>query len=188
MRAGGDVEKDHFVGALLVVAHSQFHRVAHVAQFPGLGLAELNAARDLAVVDIQTRNNTFRNHVIIENPAPAKAKQNDVKPSISVVSPATKQNLSAYLIAGVEVLREGYLALSAYDLLIVQDELNLMNNNPAFNESLVPSLFQIASRTATKPAPKDRGSLSETMLDPRRLEAILKSIGKKKKSLSRRTG
>jgi hypothetical protein len=62
-----------------------------------------------------------------------------------------------------------------------------MNDNPALNEPLLPSLFQIASRTATKPAAQDRRSLSETMLDPKRLEAILKSIGKRKKSLSRRT-
>jgi hypothetical protein len=62
-----------------------------------------------------------------------------------------------------------------------------MNNNPAFNEPLVPSLFQIASQAATKPATKDRVSFSETMLNPRRLEAILKSIGKRKKSLPRRT-
>ena len=62
MRAGGDVEEDHFVRALLVVAEREFHRVADVAQFARLGFAELDAARDLAGVDVETRNDTFCNH------------------------------------------------------------------------------------------------------------------------------
>ena len=62
MRGGGDVEEHHFVRALLVVAEGEFHRVADVAQFARLGLAELDAARDLAVVNVETRNDSFGNH------------------------------------------------------------------------------------------------------------------------------
>ena len=45
MRAGGDVKKDHFVRALLVVAQREFHRVAHVFQF-----ARFCAANDVDTV------------------------------------------------------------------------------------------------------------------------------------------
>ena len=62
MRAGGDVEKDHFVRALLVIAQRQFDRVAHVAQFARFGPAEPDAARDLAVMNIQARNDAFGEH------------------------------------------------------------------------------------------------------------------------------
>ena len=65
MRAGGDVEEDHFVGALLVVAEGQFDGVADVAQFAGFGLAELDAAGDFAVMHIQTRNNAFCQHGLV---------------------------------------------------------------------------------------------------------------------------
>jgi hypothetical protein len=63
-----------------------------------------------------------------------------------------------------------------------------MNTDPAFasQESLVPSLFRIASRAATKAELKDRSTLSEMMLEPKRLEAILKAIGKKKKPTPKR--
>ncbi len=62
MRAGGDVEEDHFVGALLVVAHGEFDGIADVAKFARFGAAELHAASDLAVVNVKTRDDTFRKH------------------------------------------------------------------------------------------------------------------------------
>ena len=62
MRRGGDVEEHHFVRALLVVAEREGDRVADVAEFARLGLAELDAARDLAVVNVETRNDSFGNH------------------------------------------------------------------------------------------------------------------------------
>ena len=62
VRAGGDVEENHFVRALLVVAEGEFHGVADVAQFARFGLAELDAARDLAVMDVETRDDTFCEH------------------------------------------------------------------------------------------------------------------------------
>ena len=62
VRGGGDIEEDHFVRALLVVAEGEFHGVADVAQAALFGDAELDAARDLAGVDIEAGNDTFRNH------------------------------------------------------------------------------------------------------------------------------
>ena len=59
VRAGGDVEKGQFVGALVVVALSEFHRVAHVAQAPGFCTAKLHAAGDFPVVDIEAWNNAL---------------------------------------------------------------------------------------------------------------------------------
>ena len=67
MRAGGDVEENHFVRALLVVAQGQFHGVADIAQFARLGFAELDAARDVAVMDVEARNDTFCNHATIKS-------------------------------------------------------------------------------------------------------------------------
>jgi hypothetical protein len=54
MGAGGDVEKDHFIGALLVVTDSQRDGIADVAQLAGFSLAELDAAGDVAVVNVKT--------------------------------------------------------------------------------------------------------------------------------------
>ena len=62
MRRGGDVEEHHFIRALLVVAERQLDRVADVAKFARLGLAELDAARNLAVVNIEARNDSFGHH------------------------------------------------------------------------------------------------------------------------------
>ena len=62
MRAGGDIEEDHFVGALLVVAQGQLDRIAHVAQSAGFGDAELDAAGDLARMHVQAWYNTFCDH------------------------------------------------------------------------------------------------------------------------------
>jgi hypothetical protein len=62
-----------------------------------------------------------------------------------------------------------------------------MNNPFALSERpLIPSLFQIAARTEDAPAKsksfsRDHAYLAETMLNPRKLEAVLNAIGKKKK-------
>jgi len=52
-----------------MVARRQLHRIAHIAQFARLGLAELHAPRDIAVMHIQARNNSFGHHATIENGA-----------------------------------------------------------------------------------------------------------------------
>jgi hypothetical protein len=66
VRGGGDVEENHFVRTLLVVAQGEFHRVANIAQAALFGHAELDAARDLAVMDVEARNDTFCNHGVIK--------------------------------------------------------------------------------------------------------------------------
>jgi len=71
---GGDVEEDHFIGALVVVAEGEFDGVADIFQFTGLGLAELDAARDLAGVHIEAGNDTFCNHADIETRAGRQSK------------------------------------------------------------------------------------------------------------------
>jgi hypothetical protein len=60
-------------------------------------------------------------------------------------------------------------------------------NNPALEKPLLPALFQIAARAddLTRPLAKGREALAEAMLDAKRLEAILKAIGTKKKAASR---
>ena len=74
VRGGGDVEEDHFVRALLVVAEREFHGVADVAQAALFGDAELDAARDLAVVDVEAGDDTFCNHADIEAAAAEQIK------------------------------------------------------------------------------------------------------------------
>lgn len=69
---GGDVEEDHFIGALFVVPEGEFHGVADIAQAAFFGLAELDTAGDLAVVDVQAGNDTFCDHGDIE---PRRAAQ-----------------------------------------------------------------------------------------------------------------
>src|SRR5256885_2320896 len=59
VRAGGDVEEHHFVRALFVVTQREFDGVADVAQFARFGPAELNAARDLAIMHVQAGNDAF---------------------------------------------------------------------------------------------------------------------------------
>jgi hypothetical protein len=66
MRGGGNVEKYHFVSALLIVTKREFHRVADIPEFTGLGLAELDAAGDLAGMNVQAGNDSFGNHAIIK--------------------------------------------------------------------------------------------------------------------------
>jgi hypothetical protein len=67
VRAGGDVEKDHFVSALFIVAHRQFNGITHVPQFARFGFAELDTTSDLACMDIQARYNAFGHHPWIWN-------------------------------------------------------------------------------------------------------------------------
>jgi hypothetical protein len=61
-----------------------------------------------------------------------------------------------------------------------------MKTNPVFDEPLLPSLFRLTDR-ANGMANKGR-SFADMMLDPKRLEAILKAFGKKKKPAPRRMG
>src|SRR6266700_1620297 len=63
MRAGGDVEEDHLVGALVVVADRQVHRITHVAQLAGLRPAELDAAGHLAGMHVEAGNDAAGEHV-----------------------------------------------------------------------------------------------------------------------------
>jgi hypothetical protein len=51
--ACGNIEKDHFIGALVIITNRQLYRVAHVAEFSGFGFPELNATSDVAAVNIQ---------------------------------------------------------------------------------------------------------------------------------------
>src|ERR1051325_10211248 len=62
VRAGGDVEEHHLVGALRVVAQGERDGIADVAQFAGLGLAELHAAGDVAVVHVKAGDDAFGEH------------------------------------------------------------------------------------------------------------------------------
>jgi hypothetical protein len=66
MRGGGDVKEDHFVRTLFVVAEREFHGVADIFQFAGFGAAKLDTARDLAIMNVETGNDTFCNHTNIE--------------------------------------------------------------------------------------------------------------------------
>ena len=64
-----------------------------------------------------------------------------------------------------------------------------MNDHFALIERpLIPSLFQVAARTEGAPvkSPSRRHAhLGEAMLNPRKLEAVLHAIGKKKKAVAR---
>jgi hypothetical protein len=68
-----------------------------------------------------------------------------------------------------------------------------MNSTEISEKSLIPALFQIASRAddiqsvrALKHAlASSRTPLAEMMLDAKRLEGILKALGKKKKAVRR---
>jgi tRNA-2-methylthio-N6-dimethylallyladenosine synthase len=62
MRAGRDVEEDHFIGALLVVTKGEGDWIADIAQFAGFGSAKLHTPRDLAGMDVQARYDALRKH------------------------------------------------------------------------------------------------------------------------------
>ena len=63
MGGGGDVEEDHLVRALFVVADRQLHRIADIAEAALLGDTELHAAGDLTVMHVETGNDSFGQHV-----------------------------------------------------------------------------------------------------------------------------
>jgi hypothetical protein len=78
----------------------------------------------------------------------------------------------------------------------IKIELEQTMNNPfqitLSKRPLMPSLFQVAARAdevpterASKKSPSGHARLSELMLNPRKLEAVLNAIGKKKKSAAR---
>jgi hypothetical protein len=74
MSGGGDVEEDHLVGTLLIVTEREFDGVADIAQFPGFGLAELDTAGYLAVVDVKARNDTSGQHAGVRVPGPGRSR------------------------------------------------------------------------------------------------------------------
>ncbi len=59
MGAGGDIEENHLVRSLPVIAEREFHRVADIAQTARFGTAKLHAAGHLAVMDIEAGDDTF---------------------------------------------------------------------------------------------------------------------------------
>jgi hypothetical protein len=54
---GSDIEEDEFVGALGIVGFSALDGIARVAE-----LLKLNALDDASGVDVQTRNDSAREH------------------------------------------------------------------------------------------------------------------------------
>ena len=62
MGTGCDVEEHHLISTLVIIAQRQFDGIAHVAQLTRFGPAELDAARDLAIMHIQAWDNAFGNH------------------------------------------------------------------------------------------------------------------------------
>ena len=66
MGTGGNVEKYHFIGPLIVIAERQLHRVADIAQFACLRFAKLDTPCYVSVVDIKTRDDTFCKHLNIK--------------------------------------------------------------------------------------------------------------------------
>ena len=109
MGVRSDVEKNHFVGALFIIAHRQFHVGRPRSATSLTGLAELNFARDLAASSPTSRHGIMRRFAIttsLKNAARPKAKENDAMPSISGPLPPAKQNLSTYPFADVPVLNQ----------------------------------------------------------------------------------
>jgi len=51
--AGRDVEENHLIGALLVIADGQLHRIAHVPELARFGFAELHTAGHLAAMHVR---------------------------------------------------------------------------------------------------------------------------------------
>ena len=62
----GDVEEDEFVRALVVVADGQLDRIADIAQAVVLRPAELLAAGDAAVMDVEAGDDAFGEHGTFE--------------------------------------------------------------------------------------------------------------------------
>ena len=61
-RARRDIEEHHLIRALFVVAFGQLNGIAHVTEFAAFGLAELDAPRHLAVMDIKAGDDASRKH------------------------------------------------------------------------------------------------------------------------------
>ena len=62
MGARGDVEEDHFVRPLIVIAKREFHRVSHVSETAVFGASKLHSPRNFSVMDIEAGDNAFREH------------------------------------------------------------------------------------------------------------------------------
>jgi hypothetical protein len=62
MRARRNVEKDHLIGALIIVANGEFHRVADIAQAPFFRATELDAAGDFTIVNVEAGYDAFCQH------------------------------------------------------------------------------------------------------------------------------
>ena len=62
---GGDVEKDEFIRALVIVADGQLNGIAHVAQAVLLRPAKLPAAGDPSVMDVETGDDAFGEHGLL---------------------------------------------------------------------------------------------------------------------------
>ena len=60
---GGDVQKSQLVGTLFVVASSNFHRVARIAQ-----CQKVNAFDDASAGDIETGDDSFGEHQAVAMP------------------------------------------------------------------------------------------------------------------------
>ena len=69
--AGGDVEKDEFIGPIGVVARRHLDGVSGVRDFD-----ELDALNDAPFVDVETGNDSFRENHIILHPRKASGKTN----------------------------------------------------------------------------------------------------------------
>ena len=81
MCAGGDIKENHFIGTLLIVANGEFHGISDIAQAALFGFSKLDAAGDLASMDIEAWNDTFCNHGIIENATRLQSKRNQLRVS-----------------------------------------------------------------------------------------------------------
>jgi hypothetical protein len=62
VRTRRDVKKHHLVRTLIIVPLRKFHWISHIAQPPLLRTPNLNTARDLTVVNIETGNDAFSDH------------------------------------------------------------------------------------------------------------------------------
>ena len=74
MGTGGNVEKYHFIGPLIVIAERQLNRVANITQFACLRFAKLDTPCYVSIVDIKTRDDTFCNHGNIKSGFGAQGK------------------------------------------------------------------------------------------------------------------
>jgi hypothetical protein len=66
MSSGGNIEENHLIGSLVVVAQRQFNGVADIAEFARFGFTKLDAAGYVAIMHVQARYHTFCYHGYIE--------------------------------------------------------------------------------------------------------------------------